>query len=137
MSDEDVPEGFAPAAFSYPIFADTGPYFLKRTDACCIVGMRVRDKHCQARGAAHGGVLATLADVALSLQVHLILQPGQFVTTTSLTTNYVRVAKRGAWIEAHTVLDHLGKRNAHVHGRIIDGDDTLITMSGAFAIIGP
>ena len=30
-----------------------------------VVGLRVESKHCDARGTVHGGILATLADVAL------------------------------------------------------------------------
>ncbi|MBI1186012.1 MAG: hotdog fold thioesterase [Alphaproteobacteria bacterium] len=131
----DRPAGFVETTFSFPILGETGPYFVAIDGGSPIVGLHVRPPHCQARGAAHGGVLATLADVALSYQIHVQLAEGVFVSTTSLTINYVRPARLGAWIEAHCVLDHLGSRNAHAHGRIVCEGETLATMSAAFAIV--
>lgn len=131
----EIPEGFEETTFSFPILRETGPYFIKAEGEARIVGVRVRDIHCQTRGAAHGGVLATLADVALSYQIHVRLPKSSFVSTASLTINYVQPARLNAWIEARTHLDRLGKRNAHAHGRIVCDGETLATMSAAFVVV--
>ena len=133
----DVPPGFKPATFSGQFLIDAGPYFLKRDGATMLVGIRVRDSHVNYVGVAHGGVLATLADVALSLQPHLLDPAGLPVTTVSLSTNFLGAAKLGEWLEAAATIDRVGKRIAFTSGRITCGDRVLMTMTGVFNLLRP
>ena len=130
----NIPEGFKPADFKGPYLLQGGPYYIKRDGEGWLVGLEVQDKHANYIDIAHGGVLSTLADVALSLQVYLSEQPNPTVTTSSLTTNFLSPAKVGDWLQASAEIDRLGKRTAHVHGRIAARGEVLATMSGVFAI---
>ena len=133
----DIPDGFKTAEFTGPFLDRNGTYYLKRDGEVWLVGQRVESRHVNYIDLAHGGMLATLADVALSLQPYLSEQPNPAVTTSSLTVNFVAAARLGDWIVAHPVVDRLGKRAAQVHGRILRGDEVLATMSGVFAIHRP
>jgi acyl-coenzyme A thioesterase PaaI-like protein len=64
----EIPEGFVPAQFATGFLDHSGLYFLKRTPDTKIIGCRVTEQHKNYVNMAHGGVLATLADVALSYQ---------------------------------------------------------------------
>lgn len=130
----DIPPGFKPADFSSRYLEDSGPYYLKKEADSWIVGLPVAERHINYIDIAHGGVLTTLADVALSLQVYLSEQPNPNVTTTSLTVNFMAAAKLGDWLEARATIDRLGKRTAHVHGSILCGQRVLATASGLFGI---
>lgn len=127
--------GFEPANFTAGFLDVGGPYWLKQAEERTLVGLRVMAQHLNYRDAAHGGVIATLADVALSYQAYASEQPPVPVVTSSLTTNYLSSATLGKWIVADAKLDRIGKRQAHVTGRIMDGDTVLATMSGVFAIM--
>ena len=138
MTDEQlkvgIPAGFKLAGFEGRYLQDGGPYHLKKEAGNCIVGLSVAEQHINYIDIAHGGVLTTLADVALSLQVFLSEQPNPTVTTTSLTVNFMEAAKHGDWLEARATIDRLGKRTAHVHGSIRCGQRVLATASGVFGI---
>jgi acyl-coenzyme A thioesterase 13 len=127
-------EGFEPADFSGAYLKDGGPYYIKKGEAGWLVGLRLAERHTNYIDIAHGGVLSTLADVALSYQVYLIETPNPVVTTTTLTTNFLNAAKLGDWLIADASIDKLGKRSAHVHGAIRCEGVVLATMSGVFGI---
>lgn len=132
----DVPPGFVPAGFS-PGFLDlAGPYYLQRGAGSTIVGLRVLPAHGNYLGVAHGGVLSAMADVALSYQVHASADPPLAVATTTLTTNFLGVARIGDWLEAEARIDRLGQRLAYTSGTIRCGEALVMTMSAVFAILG-
>jgi acyl-coenzyme A thioesterase 13 len=131
----DIPQGFAPANFS-PGFLDlSGPYFLKQGDGPAIIGCRVTDHHMNYVGVAHGGVLATMADVVLSYQVYASETPGLPVSTVSMTTNFLSGARLGEWIVGRGTIDRMGKKLAYVHGSIWCDDRILMTMNAVYNII--
>ena len=132
-----VPSGFTSAQFSAGFLGMSGPYFLKREAESTIVGCRISDHHMNYIGVAHGGVLATLADVALSFQIYDRADQKLPVSTVSMTTNFLIAAKLGDWVEANATIDRFGKRLAYAHGVIRSGDRMLMTMSGVFSIIQP
>lgn len=123
-----------PANFSGAYLQNGGPYYTKKTQSGWLVGLRIGEPHINYIDIAHGGVLSTLADVALSLQVYLSVKPNPAISTTSLTTNFVAPGQLGDWLVADAVIDRLGKRVAHVHGSIYCGDKLLATMTGVFNI---
>lgn len=139
MTDQGpkVPEGFVPANFSPGFLDHSGPYYLKEGQGAPIVGIRIMSQHMNYIGSAHGGVLATLADVALSLAVYVSEEPRLPVSTVNMATNFLSAARLGEWIEAVGTIDRVGKTLAHAHGSIRCADRTLMTMSAVFKIIRP
>ncbi len=130
----DIPEGFKPARFDGQYLHHVGPYYTKKTDDTVLVGLPVSDHHINYVDIAHGGILTTLADVALSFQVFLIERPAPMVTTVSLTTNFLGAVKLGDFLIADGYIDRLGKRLAYTHGTIRRGDDLVMTMNGVFNV---
>lgn len=130
-----IPQGFVPAEFSPGFLDRSGPYFLKRTGAGTVIGCRIGDHHINYVDIAHGGVLATLADVALSYQVYASEAGGRPVATVSMVTNFLSGAKLGDWIEASGTIDRIGSNLAYASGSIICGARTLMTMSAVYRLI--
>lgn len=135
MTDADPPRGFKPAKFSPGFLPLAGPYWLKSGEGNTIVGLRVGEHHINYIDVAHGGVLSTLADVAMSFQVHDSERPQLNVATNSLTCNFLASAKLGDWIEAHARIDRIGKRIAYTSGEIRRGEEVLMTMSAVFTVL--
>jgi acyl-coenzyme A thioesterase 13 len=129
------PAHFTPAQFSEGFLDRSGPYFLRREASGIIVGLSVLEGHLNYVGRAHGGVLLTLADVAMSLQVYESEEPPLALVTNSITTNFVGAAKLGDWLEAHARIDRLGKRIAYTSGEIRRGEEIVATMTGVFTIL--
>jgi len=131
----DVPEGFAPATFSTGFLDVAGPYFTRKEADHVAVGIRIADGHLNGINVAHGGVLTTLADVALSYQLFVSEKPRLPIATINLNTNFLTGAKLGDWVVAHAHIDRKGKRTAYCHGEIIAGEQVLMTMTGVFALL--
>ena len=137
MIDYTSEEGFEPADFTPGFLDHGGPYWLKSIEGRTLVGLRLADQHRNYREAAHGGVLATMADVALSYQAYASETPPVPVVTSSMTVNYLSPAIIGHWIVADAQIDRIGGRQAHVSGKIYDGETILMTMSGVFTLMRP
>ncbi|MEK8081726.1 PaaI family thioesterase [Pseudomonas sp. XK-1] len=60
-----IPPGFTPLFRSSPFLDLLGPIHNQQTDAGLVIGLRAEAKHCNARGLVHGGVLSSLADIAI------------------------------------------------------------------------
>lgn len=130
-----IPDGFVPARFSAGFLDHGGPYFLKdREDGPKIVGLRICEHHINYQDAAHGGVISTYADVALSHAVYDAQRPRLAPSTITLQVNYLKGAKLGDWLEALVRIDRLGGRTAYTSGHILRGEEPIATMSGVFAI---
>ncbi len=99
ITADQIPDGFERAKFSSPFLDMAGPYYERQGEECIIVATRINKGHINHIRVAHGGVLGTLADVALSYQVHRAEQPALPVATMNLNTNYLAAAK----------LDRLGR----------------------------
>jgi len=131
----DIPQGFKPSGFKGIYLSKVGPYFVKPEDGTLKVGLRIDANHINYVDIAHGGVLTTLADVTLSLQVHRAEDPPLNVTTVSLTSNFLGPAKLGDWLVGEGRIDRIGKKIAYTSGRILCGDKAIMTMSGVFNIM--
>jgi uncharacterized protein (TIGR00369 family) len=131
----DIPAGFDPAGFSPGFLDHGGPYYLgPEAEGVRVVSLLIRPHHINYQDAAHGGVIATFADVALSHAVHDAERPRLAPATVTLTVNYLSGARLGDWLEARVRIDRLGGRTAYCSGAVRRGDEVLATMSGVFAI---
>jgi len=135
LSADNIPAGFERAKFSSPFLDMAGPYYVRSDEDCIVVGTRIHKGQINHINVAHGGVLGTLADVALSLQVHEAERPRLPVATMNLNTNYLAAAKLDDWVEAYTRIDRISKRTAYCSGQIVCGDSVLMTMTAVFAIL--
>jgi acyl-coenzyme A thioesterase 13 len=61
----EVPREFRPLFRTSPVLDLIGPLYCRGEGTNLVIGLRVAAKHCNARETIHGGMLATLADVAL------------------------------------------------------------------------
>lgn len=135
MADLIPPEGFVDAGFT-PGFLDSGgPYFLKeRADGPKLVGLHICPHHINYKDAAHGGVISTFADVALSHAVFDAERPRLAPSTITLQVNYLLGAKLGDWLEARVRIDRMGGRTAYTSGTIERDGECIATMTGVFSI---
>lgn len=133
-----IPQGFEPAGFTPGFLDHGGPYYLGPVcDGVRVVGLAVCPHHINYQDAAHGGVISTFADVALSHAVYDAERPRLAPSTVTLTVNYLCGARLGDWLEARVRIDRLGGRTAYTSGGVWRGEELLATMSGVFAFRRP
>jgi uncharacterized protein (TIGR00369 family) len=130
----NVPAGFAPLFRTSPYLETIGPLYSKGQGGDLVVGLRIAEKHCNARGTAHGGLLATLADIALGYAAATSRTPMVALTTASLTLDYAGGAKLGDWLEARMEIQKLGTRMAFVSAYLCVGEERIVRASGTFLV---
>ena len=74
-----------------------------------MIDLRILQHNCDNNNSAHGGLLATLADIALGkMSCWNETAPIPWVTT-SLTRNDLGMARLGSWIEAAANFPRIGR----------------------------
>ena len=128
----DAPEGFSPLFRTSPFLDALGPFYHRREGRALIIGVRIAEKHCNARGTAHGGLLMTLADIALGYNLAYAEDPPASLTTASVTTDFAGSAKVGDWLQARVDIQKLGGRLAFANAYLTVGDERIVRASAVF-----
>lgn len=132
----EVPAGFKPLPAASPFNELVGPLHERRADGTVSIGLRVESKHCNSRGICHGGVLATLADLALGYALMARTgSHGGFVTA-HLDLDYAGAAELGDWIHSEVEVQRVGSRLAFATGYLCVAENRVVRMSGIFAAPG-
>ena len=145
----EIPEGFEPVHAGAPFVDLAGPFYFKEIGNVVAIGLRLEDKHCNSAGTAHGGLISTMADVALGNSIgyasisdeereqwradgyELKRAPVPRVTV-SLTTDYAGFAKVGDWIEMHVDIQKLGPSLSFANAYLKSGGERLARASGVY-----
>lgn len=128
-----VPEGFAPLFRTSPFLEATGPFYYRRDGERLIVGLRILEKHANARGFAHGGLLMTLADIALGYSLAYREDPPASFLTANLSADFAGSAKLGDWVEAHVDVQKSGSRLAFANAYLTVEGERILRASAVFA----
>jgi acyl-coenzyme A thioesterase 13 len=127
-----IPAGFQPIFRVSPVIELIGPVYCRGSGLELELGMLAQAKHGNMRGFVHGGVLATLADIALGYTLAFSTDPpGSFVTA-SLTLDYAGSAKVGDWLTARTDVLRKGSRVAFANCYVHAADERIVRASGVF-----
>ena len=128
-----IPEGFQKIARLSPFNALVGPLYERRDGDAVSIGLTIEAKHTNSRGVCHGGVLATLADLALGYAMLARSgDKGSFVTA-HLAVDYAGAARLGDWIESKVEIQHVGARLAFANCYLVSGAKPIVRASAIFA----
>jgi len=89
-----------------------GPVYRKTEGTRLSLGLRIAERHTNARGLVHGGLLATLADLAMGYALGVVEDPPKSGVTASLTTDIFGSAAVGDWLEVRAEAKRVGGRLA-------------------------
>jgi acyl-coenzyme A thioesterase 13 len=133
----DRPEGYEPLFRTSPFLDATGPYFYKKLDqGGFTVALKVLEKHTNASGTIHGGLVATLADVSLGYFTAMSQTPPLRMMTTNLSIDFVGTAKVGEWVESHVSIVKVGNRLAFANALITANEAPIASTTAVFLVIG-
>jgi uncharacterized protein (TIGR00369 family) len=98
------------------------------------LGWQARPEHRNLQGLVHGGVLATLVDIAMGLAVRSVVGPARRHVTIDLTVHYLRPVAPGG-IEAIGTTLRVGSQIAFAEGSVVDATGrTLVRASGTYSV---
>ena len=129
----EIPENFEPLSTS-PFSERIGPLYVSRRDSVPVIGVRIAPHHANRLGRAHGGLLMTVADVALSRAVREELPPGATLATADLHVAFLEGLAQDEWLEAVPSVDRIGR--AMIHGSCLLSSDgrSVARAMGTFAV---
>jgi len=134
MAEEvTVPAGFVPLFRKSTLLETLGPFYSKGSGGEVVIGLRAAEKHANLRGIVHGGVLASLADIALGYVTAFGADPPRPFVTVSLTINYTNAAKLGDWIEARVDWIRTGKTMSFANCYLTVGETPIAHASAVFS----
>ena len=131
-----IPEGWRELRRLSPFNALVGPLYERREGENLSIGLRIETKHTNARGICHGGVLATLADLALGYAMQAKGETASNFVTVHLSLDYAGAAKVGDWIESAVEIQRIGARLAFANCYLMSSGKRIVRASAIFARAG-
>lgn len=98
----DPPSGFGAILSNSAFGWENGPIFEHQGAEGRRRGFRVAERHINAGGICHGGMIMTFADILLATAVLDVASP-PFVTV-RMTTDFMDAARLGEWVEGRATL---------------------------------
>jgi acyl-coenzyme A thioesterase PaaI-like protein len=115
------PEGFGPILRSSPVLDALGGFMSRGEGEDLEVGLWVGPNHLNARGGLHGGVIATLMDVATGYML-VARSGGRRRLTARMTLDYRAAAGPGEWLQVFLDRTEEDGRKTLVHARLMSGE---------------
>ena len=148
----ETPHGFEPVPAGAPFVDLAGPFFFKEIDDVLAIGLRIEEKHCNSAGTAHGGLISTMADIALGNSIgHASISEEERIqwreegslkrlsiprVTVNLATDYAGFARVGDWVEMHVDIQKLGKSMAFASSHLHCNGERIARSSGVYRNLG-
>ena len=100
-----------------------------------VIALRVAERHLNIQGITHGGMLVTLADGALGINIAMARERRSAQVTVSLSADFLSGGRLGDWLEAHTTITRMGQRMAYANCDLRVGTRHVLRSSGVFAFV--
>jgi uncharacterized protein (TIGR00369 family) len=135
MTTSAIPPGFSPSDLHEGFLDHVGPFFTKADPAgTFVLAFRAEARHANRYGVVHGGMLATLADVAIGANLARTGDAVETTLTTHLGMDYIAAARLGDWIEAQVTLTKERGRVRFGECALRAGDRLLARASAVFYV---
>lgn len=109
MTDKTIPDGFERQSRRSPLTDPWEPIYSKQTADAIILGLWLGTAHTNARGFAHGGLIAALTDKAMGHSCGYQLRGVHSLVTVSMSIDFISSAKPGQWLTVETDVIKTGK----------------------------
>ena len=86
-------------------------------------------------GTAHGGFLATIADVILGYNINHRIPKEWRIATSNLSVQFFAPARPGQWLEGKLDRVKIGKRLCHASGTLDIEGVPIVAMQAIFAVL--
>jgi acyl-coenzyme A thioesterase 13 len=116
-----------------------GPFYAKREGRDLSLGLRIEQRHLNSRGTCHGGLLATLADIALGYACVAASEdgPGRNFVTIDLAVEYMASTRAGDWLYSDVKVLNADSRTAAAAGYLLVEGNPVARISANFRMARP
>ncbi len=134
--DVITPAGWRVSALHDPFEAHVGPLFERDgEDGTRIFGFIVDERHVNAEGEVHEGMMLTFADAFLGSAANRAAE-GSGCVTLSMQASFLKAARSGDLVECHTRLERKTRAIIFVSGRLSVGDEDMVTVTSLWKVLG-
>ncbi len=131
-----VPDDFEPLFRESNYIQLIGPVYQKQMPDSLRLGLLAEEKHCNARGNIHGGVLAGLVDMSMGYNIAFSQTPPLASVTVSLNVDYMGRVQRNDWIEVETQLERVGRQMVFARSFCTVAGKPVCRANGVFKLLG-
>lgn len=129
-ADANPPDGFHEFPHSMGFAEHVGPMFIKMSEGEGILGFRVRSYHCNPAGICHGGMMMTVMDMAIGVNIAIGAKSEGFLPSVNLVYDFVASGPMGAWLESKVDWVHTTKRTGFANGYLVGPDGPVLRANG-------
>lgn len=130
-----VPDGYTETHLIDPFERHVGPVFEQGVKGSKRFALRVDERHVNARGIVHGGMMLTFADAALGQAVWDFTDRVPSVTM-NMQAQFIGGARLGDLIEVQPELVRQTRALVFVRGDFMANGRTLMTISSVWKLLG-
>lgn len=130
----DPLHGFEPWERTSPFGNAAGPLMVRREAHGLTFAVRIEERHTNARGTAHGGVLSTIADMTVGYAVAMSTDPPTSLRTASMTIDFIATVRVGDIVLSTPRVLHVGSRLAHAEVVLLVDDRPIARASSTLAV---
>lgn len=128
-----IPEGFRRLVIGGPFVERQGGLYGRWTGTHALLGFRVGPYHVNPANTAHGGMLATLADMLIPCAANYQEKlQGRFLPTVSLNIDYLGAAPLGAWVEGQGEVLKRTSNLLFAQGLVRADGKVILRLSGVY-----
>jgi acyl-coenzyme A thioesterase 13 len=109
-----------------------GPLY-ESVDDPSVVRLLMDERHTNARGFVHAGLLVAVADTIMGHTIHRTSPGAPSLVTVSLTTDFTGSAQIGDWLEGHAEVRRHGARVSFAACEFHVAERLVLAASGVFA----
>jgi acyl-coenzyme A thioesterase PaaI-like protein len=109
--------------------------YVRQTGAVPEFGILTRDIHRNISGAVHGGILMTMFDRAMGVQIRQ-LRPDERFATASMTTDFLRSGRIGEFIRFEAVVMKSGRNTVFMRAEAWAADRLVGSANAIFMVAG-
>jgi uncharacterized protein (TIGR00369 family) len=130
----EAPGEFAPWPRSSPFAEHAGPLLFRRDPEGLTFAITVEARHTNARGTAHGGMLATLADLCLGYAAAFSTDPPTRLQTVNLNIDFLSPVHLDELVTATPRVVRLGRRLAHAEATLLVGERPVARANSVMSV---
>ena len=135
MTNTDIPDGFDRQSRRSPLTDPWEPIYSKQTPDAIILGLRLATPHTNARGFAHGGLIAALTDKAMGHSCGHKMRGAYSLVTVSMAIDFVSSAQIGQWLAVETDVIKTGRTICFAQSFIKADDVVIARANGTFRVV--
>jgi uncharacterized protein (TIGR00369 family) len=135
MAATDIPEGFEQQNRRSPLTDPWEPIYSKETPDTLILGLWLDTPHTNARGFAHGGLIAALTDKAMGHSCGHKMRGAHSLVTVSMSIDFISSAQIGQWLTVETDVIKTGRTLCFAQCLVKADGIVIARANGTFRVV--